>query len=217
MALAAVTLLHLLVFVYWLGGDLGAFYASYILADARQPPSARAATGQVLNAVDLAPNVCLVLAAPTGLTLAASSGWLALPTWGLALLWAASLAWLAVSWRTLTRPGESPALARLDLVVRWGALAALTGAGAASLLRLWPVPLFIGAKMLLLASAMGLGLVIRSQLKPFGPVFVALAAGRSSPEGDTLIKGVLDRARLPVVGSWTAITTAAFLGLWKPS
>ena len=33
MLLALITLLHVLVFVYWLGGDLGAFYTSSYAAD----------------------------------------------------------------------------------------------------------------------------------------------------------------------------------------
>ena len=49
MVLAVITLLHVLVFVYWLGGDLGAFYASTILTDKKQPVPVRATAAKVMR------------------------------------------------------------------------------------------------------------------------------------------------------------------------
>ncbi|WP_206340851.1 hypothetical protein [Marinicauda algicola] len=90
------TFLHLLVLVYWLGGDLGAFYASFVLTDEARPAGQRLGAAVVVKHVDMAPRMALIFAAPTGLALAVSRGWLALD-WGwilaafaLAVIWAAS-------------------------------------------------------------------------------------------------------------------------------
>ena len=217
MIVAGVAFLHLLVFVYWLGGDLGAFYASYLAVGRKRPVAARLAALKILDAVDRAPGSALILALPTGLTLAAAQGWLALSPAALVAVWTAALAWLAVFWTLqLTHDAPAPRLAAFDLVVRWILLAALTAAGAAGLARLWPAPLFLALKLLALAAAVGLGLLIRAQLKPLGPALQALGEGDEDGAADAVIGDLLARSRPLVAGIWALVCAAALLGLAKP-
>ena len=82
MALAFLTLLHVLVFIYWLGGELGAFYAARIIAAPDQAVAARLAAARVLGTVDVATGTPLILTLPTGLSLASAEGWMVMPPWG---------------------------------------------------------------------------------------------------------------------------------------
>ena len=60
MLLALVGLLHVLVFVYWLGGDLGAFYLSRVIGDPARPAAVRIAAAQALGDLDMAPRTAAV-------------------------------------------------------------------------------------------------------------------------------------------------------------
>ncbi len=216
MLVAGAALLHVLVFVYWLGGDLGAFCASFAAVDVERTPEARLAALKLISDVDMAPRTALILALPTGLTLAALRGWLALPPAALAVLWAASLGWLALAWRlhlSHVAPGAPERV--IDLAVRWMALAGLAITGGAGLAGALPLPAFLACKLLLLAGAVALGLLIRVRLRPLGPALAALS--RREPEADGAIADVLSRSRPLVVGIWLLISAAALLGLAQRS
>lgn len=209
-------LLHLLVFAYWLGGDIGVFYSSFLLTDASRPAAARLAAGKIVSDVDLAPRICLLLAAPTGLALAATKGWLSLPEAALSAAFIAALLWIAVILRLHLKHGPD-LLRRLDLFARAGLLLTLAGSGVAGVLGALDIPLFIAVKLILLAFCVAMGLLVRAALSPFGPAFVSLAAKGPSAEGDAAISASLARARPFVVAIWIALVAAAALGVATPS
>lgn len=212
----ALTVLHLLIFAYWLGGDLGAFYSSFLLTDAKNDPAARIAAARVVNTVDLAPRFSLIFAAPTGLGLAVSKGWLP----GVDVLWVVAAFGVALVWAIAAlfahlRHGAGP-WPHVDRVVRFGALAGLVGAGGAGLAGLVEIPLFLALKLLVLALAIALGLAIRQALKPFGPAFASLMKDGPSADGDAAIAASLTRVRPLVILIWASLITAAALGVATP-
>lgn len=203
---------HLLVFAYWLGGDIGAFAASYTITNAAAAPPARLAAANILNTVDMAPRSALILAAPTGVSLAASNAWLSLAPEAIMALWLLSLVWLALIWRLhLTHAPATSIGRRLDLSLRWGALGALLAAAAFG-----EAPLFIRAKLGLLALAIALGLFIRAQLAGMSAGFASLARGEPGTREVAAMVGALSRARAGVVAIWLALAAAALLGVAKP-
>lgn len=220
MTLAAVTLLHVLVFVYWLGGDLGAFYASTILTDTKQPVAARVAAARVLNNIDMAPRTALILALPSGLTLASAKGWLGEPLSPalLGLAWILALAWLAIAWNIHLRhrPAGDP-LRRIDLAIRWALGGGLIVAALYGHLGAIPLPLFLRLKLAILAAAIGAGLAIRVILAPFGPAFASMMRDGASAETDAAISLALDKGRPIVLTLWALLLAAAFLGLATPT
>ena len=218
--LALTSLAHLLVLVYWLGGDVGAFLSSRIVTDPAKSAPARIAAAGVLANVDMAPRSALILAMPTGISLALAKGWLAMPAWQEAAVWAGSLAWLAIAWIIHLKHLEpGAALRRIDLGVRWLVLIKLIA------LALWPgaifdfgpLPLFLKLKCAILAACIGCGLAIRALLGPFGRAFAALVRDGASPQGDAVIAASLSRARPIVMLLWVMLLCAAFLGLAKPT
>ena len=64
-------LLHIVLFVFWLGGDLGVFYSSRFVLKPDLTPAARATALKIMGGLDLGPKICLVLFLPSGLTLMA--------------------------------------------------------------------------------------------------------------------------------------------------
>jgi hypothetical protein len=208
---------HLLVFAYWLGGDLGAFYTSAYVTDAKRSRGERLLALKVLSDLDMAPRTALILTLPTGLTLAWLKGWLATPPLAVVAAWILGLGWLALAWRIHLRHSAPANLdRRADLIIRWLVLVALAAAGLAILLTR-TAPLFLGAKMLLLAGCVLLGLAIRAVMAPLGPAIAALAGPSGpTPESDQVIHATLARARPLVVCLWALLIAAALFGAAKP-
>lgn len=205
---AIAMLLHVLVFVYWLGGDLGAFLASFVVTDQRQPAPVRLAAARLLGDVDMAPRCALLLALPTGLTLAASKGWLELAPLLLAAVWTVALIWLLLLWRLHFR--STAMLRSIDSMLRKGLLVGLA-IGA------WLVePLFLKAKLALLGIALVAGLIIRQLISPLGPALDRLAAGDAG-SADPDITRALRQARPLVICIWITLLAAAWLGIAKPA
>ncbi len=217
MVVAVSMLAHLLVFAYWLGGDLGAFYTSAYMTDAKRAKGERLLALKVLGDLDMAPRTALILALPTGLTLAVAKAWLALSPLMIALLWVAALAWLALAWFVHLRHSGPASLARrLDLLIRWLALAGLIGGGGFIVVTK-AAPLFIGLKLMILGGCVLLGLLIRAVMGPLGPA-IGVLMGPSGPttESDAVIREVLSRARPLVVCLWGLLICAALLGAATP-
>lgn len=212
---ALTTLLHLLVFAYWLGGDIGVFYASFLLVDPKRAAAGRLAAGKVLSDVDLAPRICLLLTAPTGLALAAAKGWIELSATAIVLIFAAAAVWVFVILHLHRKHG--PAWLRTaDVFARIAFLCVLAGAGAAGLANAIDLPFFLSVKLLLLAFCIAMGLLVRVSLTGFAPAYVALASKGPSPETDNAIADALAKARPFVVAIWAALIVAAFLGVATP-
>lgn len=207
LTVALITFLHVLVFVYWLGGDLGVFYLSRTVTDAQASVADRQLAVKLLLHLDMAPRIALILTFPTGALLAAAAGWWPLPGTALAALWIAALGWLALAWRVHVTGHEG--LRKLDMAVRLAVLAGLLATAA-----LAAIPLFLKVKIGLLATALVLGLIVRRCLGPLGPGLAALADG-DLDNANRLIANSIGRSRVPVLGIWLVIATAALIGLWK--
>ena len=217
MTTALISLMHVLVFVYWLGGDLGAFYTSRMISDSTRPAAARIAAAQALTALDMAPRTALILTLPTGATLAAVTGQVTLSVMALTTVWALSSGWLWLAWRIHLKhlpPGSG--VRRLDLGIRWVVLFALVVTGVGMVTGAVEAPLFLGLKVLILAAAIATGLWVRQLIAPFGAAFATLVTAGQSDDGNQIIARALARARPAVILIWLLLLSAAFLGFWRP-
>lgn len=215
-AISLLTLLHLLVFVYWLGGDLGAFYGSTFMVDPKRSVAERLLALKLLNNIDMAPRTALILALPTGLALAWMKRWVEMPAIVPAAAAAAGAAWLALAWAVHLRHGTAEGLRRLDLAIRYVVAIALSGIGVASLAGVVTLPLFIALKLLVLAGCIGLGLLVRVQLVPLFVAVREMVASAPTPTTDATIAVVNGRVRIAVLGIWVLIAAAAYLGIATP-
>lgn len=211
------TLAHVLVLVYWLGADLGAFLSASVLADAEKPVPARMAAASILLNVDMAPRMALIFAFPTGLALAGAKGWLVLDPLWVVLAFLAAIVWAACAWRIHLAHGRAPIIARLDRIWRGAFALALLLAAAAGLAGILGMPAFLAGKLVLLAIAVLLGLAIRMVLKPFEAAIGVLASGRADDQTNAVIAQAIGRVRVLVVLLWALLLGAAWLGIAVPA
>ncbi len=211
--IAALKLLHLLCFVYWLGGDLGTFYAAGLVVRRDLSPEARVTAARIMAATDLAPRVAMPVTVASGLHLAVASGFLALAGWTVVVAWALCGAWLAMVLVLHHRPGTA-ALVRVDFGWRVLLVAGLLLVAMMGLTQAWPQPApWLALKLAAFAATVFCGLMIRMRIKPFGPAFAQLVRGQASEVVNRDIALSLGRARPWVVGIWALLLLAAFTGL----
>jgi hypothetical protein len=208
-----VTLLHILVFVYWLGGDLGVFYASTILTDTKTSAQGRIIAAKVLAQVDMAARTAMIFALPTGLTLADAKGWITISPLLVFAMWLLILTWLVLAWILhLRHVPPSGLLRRLDLVIRVGLIGALVSS------IFWAgLPLFMQVKVAILATTIILGLLIRKALAPFGPAFGQMVATGPTPQSDAIIAKCMAQSRPAVLAIWVLLLLAALFGIAQPT
>lgn len=215
-SVVALTVVHVLVLVYWLGADLGAFYGSTFMVDPRRSVSERRMALQILNNVDMAPRTALILALPTGVALAWAKSWIAVPALVPALVGLACIGWLALAWAVHLHHGGGQAFRRIDIAIRWAVLIALYGSGIAGIAHLITLPLFIALKLVILATCVSLGLVVRRQIAPLFRAFREMVANGATPATDAAIKRANDNARMSVVTLWALLLVATWLGIATP-
>lgn len=212
-------LLHILLFVYWLGGDLGVFYTSRYVCDPKLSRETRATVAHIMLFLDMAPRICLVLMLPVGVSLAAQIKLILLDTFSLAVLWVFSIAWLVlvVAVYRMENSTLGKRLQQFDMFLRvviiavlvWLSLSALAGHGYIS-------GTWLAFKLLIFALIIACGLAIRVLLKPFGPAFASLMQGGSSPEVESQISQTIRRVKPFVLVIWVGLVIAAALGIFKP-
>lgn len=211
---------HLVLFAYWLGGDVGVFYSSYRVCDPSLGKEARLTALRIMMWVDMIPRYCLVSIFPVGLSIASLLGWWATPPGFVAGVWLFSAAWLWMVWANHHYQGKplGEALRKVDLVVRIAVIAALLYVGIAGLAGAGPVNQpWLAAKVVLFAALIFCGLMIRVLIGPFGPVFGRIMQGGSTPELEAELTRTMNRARPFVVAIWAGLVAMAYLGAVKPA
>lgn len=213
-------LAHLLLFVYWLGADLGVFYSARFVRDGSLSRDARAMAVRIMGWIDQVPRYCLVLMLPVGYTLAREVGVVRLPDTGVITLWSIAAAWLWMVWAIHHYQGTPRAerLRRFDLGWRvvltlgllWDAWQGFRGAG--HLFADW-----ISIKFVLFALLIFCGIMIRVQGKPIGPALRRALAEGSTPELEADIARGFSRTRPFVLTIWALLLVAAWVGITKPA
>jgi len=113
-------LIHLLLFVYWLGGDLGVFYSSQFVANGSLSNEARTTAANIMLGCDLVPKICMSLMLTVGGLLSSSIG-IEHPTWQIAGIVLIGPFWLCMVLILHYKHHASfvPALTKFDFYFRW--------------------------------------------------------------------------------------------------
>ena len=202
-----VVFLHILLFAYWLGADLGVFVCSMVGRRQNLSADQRLGLREAGDLIDMAPRTCLVLMVPVGLTLAAEYGSPIHGAVALSAVWVAGLAWLWLVWQVHLQ--HHSALGKLfwkiDFAVRALVMAGFVGFGAWCLATGGPIAgHWLAAKMLLFGLIILCGIVVRIML---------LAPPPATPAaGATLGAGI----RNVVFMIWGLVAVIAFIGVTKP-
>ena len=219
-------ILHIVLFVYWLGGDLGVFYSSRFLMKKEYQPETRMIAAKIMMGCDMAPRFSLILFGASGVTLMyyGPLGDKSFLTWWMvALAWIATLVWVFLSLQEARTAGKASHhfFHTGDMVVRYIASIGLVLIGLYTIVATDPFgvdtnPKWLGLKVAFYGASIFCGIMIRRALKPFGPSFGKLMTEGSSPEVEDGITGSIKRSEPWVYAIWFFVLAAAILGVIKP-
>ena len=220
--------IHIVLFVYWLGADLGVYYTSRFVVDRKLSTETRAITGKIMEFVDLSPRITLVLFLPSGISL--MSLYDEVPSYVadnryliMVAAWLFGIIWLYLVIRNYHSHGDPKAalIRKTDLTIRYMIVLGIFGSGIYTLLATEPFgvttnPKWLAIKVMFYALAIAGGIGIRRALVPFGPAFVRVLGG-SPTEADNDALSLSLKNALPWVHLiWFCVLAAAFLGIAKP-
>lgn len=210
--------IHVMLLVYWLGGDLGVFLLAKAAKRSDLSFAERAFALKMAVQIDLIPRLCFTLMFPVGLQLSASGGFVAIPSWALTLAWVASAAWIALLLEIGRAEGTPRANSLNRVHLAWQALL-LLGLGTLGLLALLGIgPLpggWYGLKIFLFALIFAMGIGIDIAFRPIGPAFMRLATEGSQPDIEQSITTAVDGAIRYVLGLYALLIAIAFIGITK--
>ncbi len=211
--------LHIVLFAYWLGADFGVFFAARLMARPGLSYDDRMRIRELLQFVDLAPRVALILILPVGLHMTALRWGLPLSAGALSALWLASLAWLILMLSVHARQGSARGeyLRRADLGVRYLVLITMLALGGGSLITGAPIAdTWLDTKVLLFAVIIALGLALRVISTGWAPALAQLRAGDNIAAAEQAILTTRRRGAVTALTLWAVLLLMAFLGTVKP-
>ncbi len=211
-------LVHILLFVYWLGGDLGVFYSSGFVVNPELSVDARLTAAKIMLGCDLVPRICMSLTLTIGGLLAHYVG-VEHASWQLLAIVALGPFWLAIVLVLHYQHNAPyiPLLTKFDFYFRWFVVLSVIASSCYALLNntLTDTPWLI-AKLLAFAFLVFCGLMIRIQLKGFSATYVKLLQGTQTDDDNQAMIASLNRVRPWVVTIWLVLLFQAYLGIAKP-
>ncbi|MEZ5500096.1 MAG: hypothetical protein R3E77_11800 [Steroidobacteraceae bacterium] len=210
--------IHILLFVYWLGADLGVFLLARVARTASLSFAERAFSLKMALVIDTTPRICFALMFPVGLALCDAGGYVDIPAVWQALAWLIAATWIVLLVQLGKSAGTARAerLNRLHLAFQALAMLGIGGAGVASLLGSGPFPpAWLALKVTLFATIFALAIGIDHAFRPVAPAFARLAVEGSKPEIETDISAGINSAIRYVLALYATLLIIAFLGVTK--
>lgn len=211
---------HLLLFVLWLGADVGVFVlGQHFRKRERWSLDQRIALLTLLVEIDMVPRSAWALMVPLSLSVVDVGGWWDVPAGLLAVAWAVGLVWLWLVWDS-HRHDQTPRAARnrrIESVLRWliGGFYLLLG-GQSLVLGAPLEPDWLAGKALLFGCIFVAAIMIDVTFKPVGAQLAAVLKEGSSDATEIPLRRTMDRTRIWVWAVYALLLLTAFLGNVKP-
>lgn len=212
--------IHLLLFVFWLGGDVGVFILgqqsrrsqTYSLQE-------RLILLKVLMMVDMAPRTCVALMVPVSLTLATVGGWWIVPMPLLAAGWLVGFMLLWAGWTQHLRQGTPIASVakktdfylQILMVFFYGSVAFASIAGYGPIAEQW-----LATKTLLYALIFATAIMIDVSYRPLGPALQHLINNEGDAAAEAAVLAIQNKTRKWVVSIYVLLFLIGFMGSVKP-
>ena len=209
--------LHVLLFVFWLGTDIGVFLAAKISERSDLGVETRATVMQLGMVLDRLPRSCLTLIVPTGLQLAVNTGQLSVPGFILPLVWVICLAWLLIMWLGFLRPETTTEKRATQFNFTMHVIMAiLLLSSGIYLLASSAAPQWLSIKILLVGLIMVTGVALDSMFKPAVAAFVSIISQGATIERDSVYSNAIRPVYKAVLVIYLFVIIAAYLGVTKP-
>ncbi|WP_298675238.1 hypothetical protein [uncultured Sphingomonas sp.] len=211
---------HLLLFVLWLGGDVGVFIlGQHFRKRHRYTLEQRLALLTLLVEVDMVPRTAWALMVPVSLSVVAIAGYWAMPAWLLVAAWLVGGCWVWLVWDAHLHD-QTPRAARdrrIELVLKTGLALFYLALGAISLATRAPLsPQWLATKALLFGVIFVAAIMIDVAFKPVGAQLGRLISEGSSDATELPLLRTMNRTRIWVWVVYLLLLATAYLGLAKP-
>lgn len=209
---------HLLLFVLWLGADVGVFVlGQHFRRRAVYDLPQRLVLLKLLITVDMVPRTAWALMVPVSLSVVKVGGWAPLTEIQIVTAWLVAAGWLWLVWDAHLHD-QTPRAARNRRIEFWLKIALavfylLTGL-------IWLVrgdaPAWLAAKALLFGLIFAAAIMIDVAFKPVGPQLGQLIAQGSSDATEIPLLATMNRTRLWVWCVYGLLIATSWLGAVKP-
>lgn len=211
---------HLLLFVLWLGADVGVFVlGQHFRKRTRYTLDQRIALLKLLVEVDMVPRSAWALMVPISLSVVRLGGFWLVPDWIMVLAWFAGAGWLWLVWDAHLHD-QTPRAARdrkIEAWLKYALCAFYLILGGTSLIDGAPLPAtWLAAKALLFGVIFLAAIMIDVAFKPVGPLLVDLLKQGSSDATELPLLSTMNRTRIWVWTVYVLLLATAYIGLVKP-
>lgn len=211
---------HLLLFVLWLGADVGVFVlGQHFRKRTVYSLDQRIALLKLLVIVDLTPRVAWALMVPVSLTLSDIGGWWDVPdplvraSWFVGAVWV----WLVLDSHKHDMKPRAARNRRWEGWVRWILCFFYVAIGSASIAIGEPIaPPWLAAKALLFGLIFASAIMIDISFKPVGGLLGALLSEGSSDATEIPLLRTMNQTRIWVWCVYILLLLTAWLGLAGP-
>lgn len=211
--------IHIMLFVYWLGADLGVFVGAIWSKNRALSVPERMTLLKLTLVLDMTPRTTFPLMMPVGFHLAQGMGWVTLPSWGLAASWIIALAWIVLIWAIPMNEGKPRQKTLMLGQTVWLAVigTAWVIAGVMSFGDGEPFATgWLAAKAIGFGFICYLAILIDVVFKPAIPAFIELATKGSSDAVESVITGTINKVLAVVLTLYAVLAIMGFLGVVKP-
>lgn len=210
---------HLLLFVMWLGADVGVFLlGQHFRKRHLYTLDQRIALLKLLVLIDMTPRTAWALMVPLSLSVSAAGGWWEVPGWLIAAAWGIGGLWLWLVWDA-HRHDQTPRAARnrrVESWIRYLLAAFFLWLGFESLIEGWPIAAgWLAWKALLFGLIFVAAIMIDISFKPVGAQLGAVLSQGSSDETEVPLRRTMDRTRLWVWATYLLLVATSYLGVTK--
>ena len=209
---------HVLMFVYWLGADLGVFTLALALKNPNYSVEQRALLMRMSLLIDMTPRGAMALIAPVGLYLAESLGLVSMPNWLNTLIWITAFSWIAgeiIAFRNMGKPimmkiymGTGSLFVVIFVACTWYGIQSLR-LGEPFMANWLALKVLLFGQVFLVSSLMALFYA------PIEGILTEMQASGSTPELEARLCRQVNRGAVVTVTLFLLLATIAFLGQTK--
>jgi hypothetical protein len=210
---------HLLLFVYWLGADVGVFGLALAIKNRTYSYEQRTLMMRLSLTIDMVPRMAMIAISPVGLHLASRSGFVDVPGWIFPVVWMIAVTWMIGEWLAFRRMGK-PVAVRYYIIngvfmvvfcVAW------TGFGISSLVSGWPfAPSWLAVKVLIAGLVFLTSIMMAVFYAPLEAIFERMETEGSNDSIEAEVRGQVNKGGLFTVLLFLLLAVAAYLGQAKP-
>lgn len=220
LAYRSLVYVHLLLFVLWLGADVGVFVLGQHFRKRHvYSLDQRVALLKLLVAVDMGPRSAWALMVPLSLSVATMGGLLALPEFVVWAAWAVGGFWLWLVWDS-HRHDQTPRAARnrrIETPIKLLIMVFYLWLGISSLIYGEPIGLpWLAWKATLFGVIFAAAMMIDVQFKPVGGQLMRLLSEGSSDATEVPLRNTMDMTRIWVMAVYFLLLVIAWLGVAQP-